>query len=239
MDLKGKTAIVTGASDGIGKQVAIKLADQGVSLALVARNKDKLETTKAEILASHPAAKVGIYPCDLTQTANLKITINQIVSDFQNINILLNIAGVWQKKAQLDTIPEETVDSVIATNLTGLIHCTRLVLPVLRKQEEAAIINISSRSGIQGAEGQAVYAASKWGVRGFTETLKIDLKTSHIRVAGVYQAGTNTQMFNKTGEGFSEEKLSTFTDPADLADVVVFMLSRPEKIWLPDVRVEY
>ena len=113
----------------------------------------------------------------------------------------------------------------------------RLAYPI-KKQKEAAIINVISKSGVTAQEGQTIYSASKWGMAGFTEVLKTDLHGSHVRVASVYQSGTRTDMFMKTGEKFSAEKLEKFTDPADLADVIVFMLSRPPKIWLHDVRVE-
>ena len=104
------------------------------------------------------------------------------------------------------------------------------------EDKEAIVLNISSRSGITAQEGQNVYTAAKWGVTGFSESLKADLKGSKIRVATVFQGGTNTEMFNKVGEHFDQGKL---IKPEDLADVIVFMLSRPPQIWLHDVRVEY
>jgi len=149
---------------------------------------------------------------------------------------LINDAGVWQKMMPLEDIKPETIDDIIGINLTAFIHITRLFMPVLKSREEAAIINVISKSGIVAQEGQSVYMASKYGVRGFTDVLRADLKDTNVRVAGVYQSGTNTKMFTKTGEDFSTEK---FTDPADLADVVAYMLLLPKKIWLPEVRVEY
>ena len=109
-------------------------------------------------------------------------------------------------------------------------------MPELKNRKESAIINVSSKSGVVPQAGQSVYTASKYGVRGFTEVLKADLKGTNVRVAGIYQSGTNTKMFEKTGEDFPIQK---FTDPADLAAVIVYMLSMPERIWLHDVRVEY
>ena len=153
MNLSGKTAIVTGASDGIGKQVAIKLADQGVNLALIGRDNFRL---------------------------------NQVKNAIKKLN--------------------------------------------------SSLKNVSSKSGVTAQAGQSVYSASKWGVRGFTEVLKIDLKNTGIKVAGVYQSGINTKMFEKTGEKVPSEK---FTNPVDLAEVIVYILSQPEKIWLHEVRVEY
>lgn len=236
MKLQNKTAIITGASDGIGRQVAIKLAEQRVNLALIGRDNFRLNQIKKAIKTLNSSLKVEIYSCDIRNNNQLAKTTKQIFSDFKDIHVLVNVAGIWQKIMPLEELPENVVDDVISTNLTSLIHITRLVLPILKKQQEAVIINVSSKSGVTAQVGQSVYSASKWGVRGFTEVLKTDLKNTHIRVAGVYQGGTNTKMFAKTGEKVPSEK---FTNPADLADVIVYMLSRPEKIWLHEVRVEY
>lgn len=236
MKLQNKTAIVTGASDGIGKQVAIKLAGQGVNLALIGRDKIRLNQVKKSINKLSRSLKVEIYSCDIRNNNQLAKTTKQIISDFKNIHILVNVAGIWQKIMPVEELPENVVEDIISTNLTSLIHITRLVLPILKKQPEATIINVSSKSGVTAQMGQSIYSASKWGVRGFTEVLKSDLKNTNIRVAGIYQSGTNTKMFEKTGEKVPSEK---FTNPADLAEVIVYMLSRPEKIWLHEVRVEY
>lgn len=235
MNLKNKVAIVTGASDGLGEQVALKLAKEGVLLVLIARNQEKLEKVKvkAKELGS---PKVEIYTCDISDKDQVRETVNKIEADFNEVQILLNIAGIWQKLNNLEDIPDDEVDSVIDIDLKGLVYMTRSVLPLLKRQEEAIIINDSSRSGVTGQPGQSVYSAAKWGVRGFTEVLKEELKGTSVRATGLYQGGTNTKLFEKTGEHFSQDK---FIPPEDLANVVVFMLSRPPKIWLHDVRVEY
>lgn len=235
MELTNKVIVITGASDGIGKQIALRLAREGVNLALIARDGKRLSEVGGEA-EGLGASKVNSYPCDIRQADKLKLTVDAIISDFKTVDILINNAGIWQKISPLDEVGEDVVDNVIFTNLSALIHTTRLLLPTLRKRPEAAIINITSKSGVVAQEGQSVYSASKFGVRGFTEVLKADLKGSSVRVAGVYQSGTNTKMFEKTGENFPTEK---FTNPSDLADVVVYMLSRPKQIWLHDVRVEY
>jgi len=230
MNLSGKTIIVTGASDGIGKQVALKLSVQKCNLVLIARADKKLADVAKEILT------VKTYPCDIKNTAELTTTIKKITADFGSFDGLVNVAGIWQKLMPLEEISAEVVDDVITTNLTALIHTTRLCLPMLKSQPEAVIINVSSKSGMVAQAGQSVYTASKFGVRGFTEVLKVDLKDTKVRVAGVYQSGTNTQMFAKTGETFDTNKL---TDPADLAEAIVFMMTRPAKIWLHEIKVEY
>jgi len=235
VDIKNKVAVVTGASDGLGKQISLKLAKEGASLALVARNEEKLNEVKkeAEKLGS---PKVICYPCDIQDKEQIKKTVQKIEVDFNEVQILLNIAGIWQKLNLLEDIPEGEVDSVINSDLTGMIHMTRLMLPILKRQDEAIIINDSSKSGVTAQPGQSVYTAAKWGVRGFTEVLKEDLKDTNVRVAAIYQGGTDTEMFNKTGEHYNQEK---FIKPEELANVIIFMLTRPSGIWLHDVRVEH
>lgn len=235
MNLKRKVAIVTGASDGLGKQIVLKLAKEGVSLALVARRKDVLDEVRRQV-EKNGGSKTVSYPCDIRDSLQIKETVAKIISDFRKVNILINCAGIWQKLNLLEDISEEEVESVIRADLTGHIHFTRLMIPHLRQAREAAIINVSSKSGVTAQPGQSVYSAAKWGMTGFTEALKVDLAGTIIRVAGLYQGGVDTGMFRKAGEHLNQDK---FIKPEDLADVVVFMLSRPESIWLHDVRVEY
>ncbi len=234
MILRNRIIVITGASDGIGKQIALRLAKESCKLGLIARNQKRLNEV-AKNAKSLGAIEVKSYSCDIRDTDTLEITVKSLISDFGTIDILINNAGVWQKLKPIDDILKQTVDDVIATNLSALIHTTRLLLPTLRSSNEAAIINVASKSGVVAQDGQSVYTASKYGVRGFTEVLKTDLRETNIRVAGIYQSGTKTKMFEKMGEDFSVEK---FTDPSDLAEVIAFMLSRPDKIWLHDVRIE-
>lgn len=235
MDLKNKVAVVTGASDGIGKHVALKLATSGVSLALIARNEERLNQVKEECLRLG-SQKVEYFVCDISKKEEVKETKNKIITSFNSVDILLNIAGVWQKLDQLENISDDVIDEVLDINLKGLIMMTKEFMPQLKKETESIILNVSSRSGIVANAQQAVYSASKWGVTGFTEVLKVDLKGTNVRVAGLYQGKTQTDIFSKSGDNVDTSKGSK---PEDLADVIVFMLSRPPQIWLHDVRVEY
>lgn len=235
MELKNKVVIITGASDGLGKQIALKLAKEKVSLVLVARDKKRLEMVAKEA-KKIGSPRISSYLCDIRKNQQIKETIKKIAADLEKINILINCAGIWQKLNTLENIKEDVADDVIQTNLIGLINFTRLTLPYLKKQKEAFIINISSRSGVKAQEKQSVYTASKWGVTGFTEVLKVELKETNVRVAGVYQGGVNTGMFRKKGDIFNQDHL---IKPDELAEVIVFILSRPPQLWLHDVRIEY
>lgn len=236
MKLKNKVIVLTGASDGLGKEIALRLAKENTALALIARNLERLNVVRDEC-RKNGASRVKVYALDIKDTNRLEENSKKIIDDFGKVDVLINNAGIWQKPGSLETINAyTTIEDVIRTNLIALIQLTKFLLPNLKKQSESAIINVSSRSGIVAHEGQSVYSASKWGVRGFTEVLKNDLKGSSVRVAGVYQGGVNTKLFEKANDIVDT---SSYTEPSDLADVIVYMLTRPPKIWLHEVRVDH
>jgi NAD(P)-dependent dehydrogenase (short-subunit alcohol dehydrogenase family) len=234
MNLTGKRVIVTGGSDGIGRHICLKLADQGCAIAIVGRNHARLDAVVAECKA-RGAAEARAYAADLTDAAAIEQAAAAMLDDFGGMDILINNAGIWHKAGPLDSIDADMLVATVQTNLTALIQLTRHVLPALRQQEEAAILNVASKSGVVAQAGQSVYSATKYGVRGFTDVLKVDEAETGVRVAGLYQSGTNTGMFAKADEDVPNH---IFTEPDDLADVVVFMLSRPPKLWMHEVRVE-
>jgi NAD(P)-dependent dehydrogenase (short-subunit alcohol dehydrogenase family) len=238
MNIKGNTIVVTGASEGIGREIALACAKKGANLALIARNIEGLkETAKQALRLGSPSA--SIYACNLQDFASIDSAVKKIVSDHpQTIVALVNNAGIWQKKSGLENIPDQEILSVLNTDLTGLIKNTKELIPYLKEQQEAAIINISSRSGITAQEGQAVYTAAKWGVKGFTQVLKEDLKDTSVHLSGVYQGGTNTKMFHKAGETWPQEKLESFIPANELGELVAHLLTLPNRIWLSEVHVE-
>lgn len=221
-----KTILITGASDGIGRSLAINLANAGNDVIICGRDEQRLQAVAQEC-----GDRATILAFDLNDTEAR----NKAVSQIKGLDVLINNAGVWHKMGGLETIDEETILDVINTNLTSQILLTKALLPVLKDKEGAAIINVISKSGITAQEGQSVYSASKWGLRGFTEVLRNDTKENAVRVGAVYQSGTRTGLFEKAGEDFSVE---AFTEPDDLAEVIAFMLSRPKKLWINEIRIE-
>lgn len=219
-----KKVLITGSSDGIGAQLALRLNKDGHSLILCGRDETKLKAVADQ------CGDATYFTFDL----NDKDSRDKVTAQIEDLDVLINNAGIWHKVGDLETISEETVADVINTNLVSQILLTKALLPQMRSREGSAIINVISKSGIVAQAGQAVYTASKYGMRGFTDVLREDTEADPIRVAGVYQSGTNTKMFEKTGEDFPVE---TFTEPQDLADVIAYMLSRPEKLWLNEVRI--
>jgi NAD(P)-dependent dehydrogenase (short-subunit alcohol dehydrogenase family) len=231
--LKNKIVIVTGASEGIGRSIAVHVAAEGGRPILISRNSDTLDDVVKEIKdAGGQAVK---YVCDIRNKKAVDSVVQSVIKDHGHIDVLINNAGIWQKLSQLDEIQDSMIDDIVATNLLGTIYMTKAVLPHLRANaNHTAIINIVSKSGVLAQEGQSIYTAAKFGVKGFTDVLRIDLKSSNIHVGAVYQSGTNTDMFRKTGEAFDTEK---FTDPNDLANAVVYMLTQADKMWMPEIHV--
>ena len=221
-----KKVLITGASDGIGRSIAIRLAKDGYSLVLCGRNESKLTDVVAECGDNVQTLVFDINDSEARKSA---------ISSVQGVDILINNAGVWHKVGDLETLADEKVTEVINTNLTSQILLTKQLLPAMKDREGSAVINVISKSGITAQAGQTVYTASKYGMRGFTDVLREDTKNNSVRVGAVYQSGTNTKMFEKAGEDFPVE---TFTEPDDLADVIAFILSRPKKLWINEVRVE-
>jgi len=235
MNLQKKVIVITGAGSGIGKEIALRLSKEKAKLALISLHEEKLNEVAKEC-KDYGAVDVKIYAVDITDTSKLEDTAFNILSDFKHVDVLINNAGVWQKLQPFYEIDSKTINRVINTNLTALIHMTRLFIDTLMDRDEAAIINISSKSGVTVQPGQSVYSASKYGVRGFTDVLRVDLKDTNVRVTGIYQGGTNTKLFEKAGENIITDN---FINPSDLADVVAYILKQPPNIWINDIRIDY
>ena len=231
MTLSGKTAVITGSNSGIGLGVAREMAKAGANIVLNSfTDRDEDYALAAEIAANFNV-DAKYVAADMSKADDCR----RLVVAAGGCDILINNAGVWHKTGPLDTIDEAMLLQTVQVNLTAAMILTRNVLPTLRAQSEAAVLNVISKSGVIAQAGQSVYSASKYGMRGFTDVLKEDEAESGVRVAGLYQSGTNTGMFAKAAEDVPNH---IFTEPDDLADVVVFMLSRPAKLWMHEVRVE-
>jgi short-subunit dehydrogenase len=232
MNIAHKTILISGASDGIGRSIALCLAKQDVNLILLGRDKSKLEEVKNNCETN--GSRANIYAFDLTNKTSLN-AVAQSIKEAGPVDVIVNNAGVWHKSTPLGRLEVETIESVINTNLTAQILLTRQFIDGM-VDRETAIINIVSSAGMQGKAGRTAYAASKFGMRGFTEALRDETYSNSIRIGAIFQGGTNTQMFAKADEAMQLDK---YTNPDDLAEVVLFMLTRPAKLWLNEVQVTY
>ncbi|MFZ1250075.1 MAG: SDR family oxidoreductase [Candidatus Microsaccharimonas sp.] len=232
MNIVNKTILVSGASDGIGKSIAVALAQDGANLVLLGRDASKLEGVKS--ICENHGVNVEYYAFDITDRHALEEAASAI-KEKSSLDIIINNAGIWHKATPLEELAPDLIESVISTNLVSHMLLTRLFIEDM-KDRETAILNIVSSAGLQGKAGRTAYAASKFGLRGFTEALRDETFANPIRIGAVFQGGTNTQMFEKGGEAMPLEK---YTEPDDLAQVIVFILTRPQKLWLNEVHITY
>jgi 3-oxoacyl-[acyl-carrier protein] reductase len=176
-DLATKIALVTGASQGIGRACALTLAAQGATVALAARNEEKLRAVAAEIAAAGGQAEPFIL--DIANEASIKDTAKAIIAKFGRIDILVNNAGITRDMLLL-RMKRADWDDVIATNLTGTFLLTQAVLSSMMKSRWGRVISISSVVGETGQAGQANYAASKAGLIGFTKSLAREMASRNV-----------------------------------------------------------
>ena len=167
--LEGKTAVVTGASRGIGKAIALKMAQNGANVAIIYAG-NEVAAKMARIQAESYGVKALAYQCDVASFTEAKTTCDRIIADFESVDILVNNAGIVKDNLLL-MMREADFDSVIAVNLKGAFNFAKHLSRPIMKSPAGRIINISSVSGMMGIPGQANYSASKAGVIGLTKAL--------------------------------------------------------------------
>ena len=192
MNIKGKTAFITGASRGIGRAIALELARQGIHhLLLVARDRQKLANVAAEI--TQMGVKVTTLSLDLTQPSSINIAIAQAWRTHRPIHLLINCAGVAHQAPFLETLLTQ-VEEEISTNILGMMTITRLMAKRMANQQEGTIVNVSSLMGKVAAPTMSTYSATKFAIIGFTQALRSELAGHNIKVIALLPTLTDTEM---------------------------------------------
>ncbi|MDD3794719.1 MAG: 3-oxoacyl-[acyl-carrier-protein] reductase [Lachnospiraceae bacterium] len=226
--MEGKTAVVTGASRGIGKAIAKKLASRGACVVINYRgNRDKAEEVQNEIEAA--GGKAILFPCDVSDFAQCEKLIKEVMKTTGRIDILVNNAGIT-RDGLIMNMKEEDFDSVISTNLKGAFNCIRFVSRIMLKQRSGHIVNIASVSGVMGNAGQTNYSASKAGIIGLTKAAARELATRGITVNAVAPGFIKTDMTDLLPDKVKENvipqiPLGAFGAPEDVANAVEFLVS--------------
>lgn len=227
MRLKGKVAIITGGSRGIGKATCLRFAEEGAKIIVAARSGLKVNNT-VEGIKKLGGDAIGIE-VDVTNKTQVEAMITEAVNKFNRIDILVNNAGVTAD-SRLEKMTEEQWEQVINVNLKGVFLCGQAVNRIMREQEKGVIINTSSVVGIYGNFGQTNYAASKWGVIGMTKTWAKELGKYGVRVNAVAPGFTRTEMVERMPEkvlNIMREKspLNMIAEPIDIANAFVYLAS--------------
>jgi len=226
--LAGKTALVTGASKGIGRKIAEKFAEQGANVAFTYLSSVEKGQALEQELQSF-GTRVKGYRSDASKFAEAEQLINDIVADFGTIDIVVNNAGIT-KDGLLMRMTEENWDEVLDVNLKSVFNVTKAVSKVMMKARKGSIINMSSVVGVQGNAGQANYAASKAGIIGFSKSVAKELGSRNIRTNVVAPGFIRTEMTDvldpKVVQGWEEGiPLKRAGETDDVANVCVFLAS--------------
>jgi 3-oxoacyl-[acyl-carrier protein] reductase len=227
VDLSGKVALVTGASRGIGKAIALALGKAGAKVACIARNEDKLKETAAAIIDAGGTATVHV--CDVADAAGVQATVDAVVEVHGRLDILVNNAGIT-KDTLLPMMSDDDWDKVIAANLRSVFLFTRAASKVMMRQRYGRIINMSSVSGIMGNPGQSNYSASKAGIIGFTQTVARELAKRKVTVNAICPGFIATDMAEALGEAIIEEvkkriPAQRIGEAEEIADAVLYLAS--------------
>ena len=199
--IRGSAAAVTGAASGIGRALALELAARGCDLALADRDEAGLQAVAAEINRTH-SRKVTAHRVDVSEPQQIADFAQAATSAHPGLNIVVNNAGV-ALLGQFNEIDQAQMDWLMNINFWGVVHATRAFLPHLARQREAHIVNLSSIFGIIAPPGQTAYAAAKFAVRGFSESLRHELQTaaSPVRLSVVHPGGVATNIVRNSRAG--------------------------------------
>jgi len=227
MKLEGRVALVTGASQGIGHACALNLARHGASVALAARNQQKLEELSAQIAAS--GGKAAVFAMDVSEEEQIKAGVKSAIAQFGKIDILVNNAGITRDQLVM-RMKRADWDAVLSTNLTSAYLAIQQVIPGMLKQRWGRIINIASIFGQMGQAGQANYAASKAGLIGLTMAIAREVASRNITSNAVAPGFIETSMTAVLSDEFKQGAvkqipLGRVGTPADVAHAVAFLAS--------------
>lgn len=226
MKLKSKTALVTGGSRGIGYEIAHALHQEGASVVITGRNQASLEESALKIGSNcHPIACDHSVPEEIDQFANI------FFKTFKGPDILINNAGCMQSKPVLE-LSLDMWNKVIETNLTGVFLTTKVLLPSMIEQGKGDIIMISSMSGKKGDPGASAYAASKFGLQGFSQSLFYEIRRHNIRVTVI-----NPSRVDASSNPSQEYGAHLTLHAQDLAQTVIHLTTLPGRTTLRDIDV--
>lgn len=238
--LQGKIAFITGATSGIGKATAIALAKEGVDLILTARREQLLLELKSHLEQTYNI-RVFTLRFDVRDSQTVKRSIEMLPLSWRNIQILVNNAGLalGLDKEYMNT--SEDIDTVIDTNVKGMLYVTNAVVPLMLSHRKTSIIvNLGSVAGDSAYAGGAVYCASKAAIKILSDGLRIDLIDSPIKITNVKPGVVETNFSNIRFKGDEERAKKVYTGiqsltPEDIADTIVYICNLPDNVQIPEI----
>ncbi len=227
-------ALITGASQGIGHAIALRLASLGIHLMLCARNTEKLTALQARIQSQYPEITCLIRPCDVRDAGQVQAVVDDTLSTLGRVDILINNAGVAPQIGLFQESSIADIDRTIDTNLKGCMYAMRAVIPQMVQQQGGTIININSVAGKTAYPYWSVYDASKFGLHALTEAVAEEQRNNHIKVIGIYPGAVDTPIWDGL-QLESEPRREGMLTPEDIAEAVVYALNQPTNLFIKEI----
>ena len=231
MNLNNSVAIVTGAGRGIGRAIALALAENGANVVVSSRTQKEIDAAKEKIIAL--GRKSIAIRGDVAKEVDVKNVISQTVSEFGKIDILINNAGIGAF-APVTELKTEDFDNMWATNMRGVFLFSKYVIPHMAKQKSGNIVNISSLAGRNAFKGGAGYSATKWALIGFSRTLMLEVREHNIRVITLCPGSVDTD-FSPSQKNPKES--SRIPKAEDIAKIVVNTLQMPDNVLVSEIDI--
>lgn len=240
MTLNGKTAVITGASSGIGEATAFALADAGANVVLAARRTDRLEQLKDKI-ERETKAKAIIVKTDVTEKNEVEKLAQEARNAFGSIDILVNNAGVMLLSYLKNDLVDEWTQ-MVDVNIKGVLHAVHAVLPTMLEQNSGHIINISSVAGQEVSRTSVVYSATKFAVRALTMGMEKELSKTGIRVTNISPGATESELREHITDpevraNFDSKQDRTLLKSEDIAKTIVYAVSQPDYVNVNEITV--
>ena len=232
--LQGRTALVTGATRGIGFAIARALADAGATVAICGRSQDSVDEAVRR-LTNEKQRKVAGKAADVRASTNVAALFEWIESEMGGPDILVNNAGVGIMKSTAELTVEDWRET-IETNLSGVFYCSREALLRMKKRGGGYIINVGSLAGKNAFSGGAAYNASKFGLSGFTEAMMLDHRHDNVRVSHIMPGSVDTE-FSGRGTSGGSARADWKIAPEDIGEIVLMLLRMPERTLVSQVEV--
>jgi NADP-dependent 3-hydroxy acid dehydrogenase YdfG len=232
-----KTAVVTGASSGVGRATAIALAAAGWEVAILARREDALRKT-VSMAPAEAQGRVHVHPCDIANKAAVEAVAKAFLDRFGRVDALVNAAGTNIPKRSLAEMTDERFREVFDVNLTGALNTIQAFLPTMRKQQGGTVVNVNSIAGQNASVlSGASYVMSKFALAGLTQSINAEEARNNIRACSIFPGDINSELLEKRPTPPPQDVRGKMLQPQDVADCILLVLNLPPRAVVEELRI--